>query len=369
MHTLLKTKKWSLAHTVLMLFVVLTTFLLGACSGGSSESTPVIIQAPVVTSPPPAPSQPSQQAEQTPQEIVAAMGIGINMGNTLDAPDEGEWALAAQEYYFDAYKNAGFSNVRIPVTWDAHVATTSPYEIDAQWLNRVEQIVDWALARDLYVVVNAHHESWLKNGFNTQKQARFLAIWTQVAERFKDKSLKLVFEILNEPNGMSLSQVDSLNLEALGVIRQSNPARAVIYSGNGFTPADAMISAAIPNDENIIANFHSYDPWPFAGQCTRAWGSSDDRQALRDIYQNVADWSANVNIAVTVNEFGAAMYDYQALQNVCNENDRLAYIKAHVTLQKEFGIASSVWDDGGSFQIYDRQSDSYSNALTSLIFE
>ncbi|MDT0595719.1 glycoside hydrolase family 5 protein [Glaciecola petra] len=352
--------------------MLISSMLLNACGGGGSESTPAVIPAPIVPPTPPAtpPAAPSQQTpEQTPQEIVAAMGIGINMGNTLDAPDEGDWALAAQEYYFDAYANAGFKNVRIPVTWDAHVSNTSPYDIDEAWLNRVEQIVDWALARDLYVVINAHHEIWLKNGFNSQKQERFLAIWTQVAERFKDKSLKLIFEILNEPDGMTLVQTDALNIEVLNVIRQSNPGRAVIYSGNGFTPADAMINAAIPNDENIIANFHSYDPWPFAGQCTRQWGSDQDRQNLRDIYQRVADWSANMNMAVTVNEYGAAMYDFQAPQNVCNEDDRLAYIKAHVELQKEFGIASSVWDDGGSFQIYDRQSDSFSNALQSLIFE
>lgn len=81
------------------------------------------------------------------------------------------------------------------------------------------------------------------------------------------------------------------------------------------------------------------------------------------------DWALAAEEYYTVNEFGAAMYDFQAPQNVCNEDDRLAYIKAHVELQKEFGIASAVWDDGGSFQIYDRQSDSYSNALQSLIFE
>lgn len=355
----------------LMMWLLLS-LLLGACGGGGSESTPAVIPAPIAPSAPPAipPSVPSQQTpEQTPQEIVTAMGIGINMGNTLDAPDEGEWALAAEEYYFDAYASAGFKNVRIPVTWDAHVSDTVPYDIDSVWLNRVEEIIDWALARDLYVVVNAHHEIWLKNNFNNLKQDRFLAIWTQVAERFKDKSLKLIFEILNEPDGMTLAQVDALNIEVLNVIRQSNPGRAVIYSGNGFTPAEAMINAAIPSDENIIANFHSYDPWEFAGQCTRRWGSVQDKQDLRDIYQRVSDWSANINIPVTVNEYGAAMYDFQADENVCNESDRLAYIKAHVELQKEFGIASSVWDDGGSFQIYDRQSNSYSNALESLIFD
>ena len=319
--------------------------------------------------PPPTTNTPTPDANyQTPTEIVAALGTGINMGNTLDAPSEGEWALAAQEYYYDAYKTAGFGHVRIPITWDKRVANQSPYEVNDDFFNRVEEIVDWAIERDFYVMINAHHESWLKNDINAEKRARFVAIWTQVADRFKNKSSKLLFEILNEPNGMTLEQVDSLNLEVLAVIRQSNPTRSVIYSGNGYTPAEAMKQADIPNDPNIIANFHSYDPWPFAGQCTRSWGSEADRLALREIYQDVSNWSENFGIPVIVNEFGAAMYDFTQPQNICNENDRLEYLKAHVALQKEFGIPGTVWCDGGSFQIYDRSSNTFSNALSSLIF-
>lgn len=311
---------------------------------------------------------PLDTSYKTPTEIVAALGTGINMGNTLDAPSEGEWALVAQEYYYDAYKDAGFGHVRIPITWDTRVANQAPYDIDNGFLNRVEEIVDWAIERDFYVMLNAHHESWLKNDINASKRARFVAVWTQVAERFKNKSSKLLFEILNEPNGMTLAEIDSLNSSILEVIRQTNPTRAVIYSGNGYTPAEAMKQADIPNDPNIIANFHSYDPWPFAGQCTRSWGSEADRLALRGIYQDVSNWSENFGIPVIVNEFGAAMYDFTQPQNICNENDRLEYLKAHVTLQKEFGIPGTVWCDGGSFQIYDRSSNTFSNALSSLIF-
>lgn len=352
----------------LFLSIMITLYLLSGCGSSSSVETNPIVSSPSATTSTPSPETGNGGSFESAAVIVAALGTGINMGNTLDAPDEGEWALAAEEYYFDAYQDAGFGHVRIPITWDTHVTTQAPYSIDAEWFDRVEQIIDWALERDIYVMVNAHHESWLKNNFNSQKEARFKAIWEQVSMRFQNKSPKLLFEILNEPNGMSLADVDNLNLEILAIIRANNPQRTVIYSGNGFTPAEVMKQANIPDDSYLIANFHSYDPWQFAGQCNRRWGSSQNIQALENIYEDVNNWSQNNNIPVIVNEFGAALYDFTQPQNACNEEDRLAYIKQHVQLQQEHGIPGAVWCDGGSFQIYDRASNTFSNALSSLIF-
>ena len=63
-------------------------------------------------------------------EMVAKMGMGINLGNTLEAPYEGSWSKEAMEYYFDDYKDAGYKNVRIPIRWDNHTMNTYPYTID-----------------------------------------------------------------------------------------------------------------------------------------------------------------------------------------------------------------------------------------------
>lgn len=288
---------------------------------------------------------------------VSAMGIGINLGNTLDAPNEGEWALEAEERYLVDFKSSGFSHVRIPVTWHNHVANEPPYTIDTAWLNRVEQVVDWALAQNLYVILNAHHESWLKNAYANQlNQNRFDRIWIQVADKFKHHSNKLIFEILNEPHGMSMADINKQNVRTLEIIRNVNPTRLVVYSGNGYTPVDSMLEAAIPaqNDDYLIANFHSYDPWPFAGQCLQTWGSEQDKLALEQIYQRANTWSQTHSIPVTVNEFGSAKYDFTAPENVCDLNDRLEYLKSHVAYSHKYGIAATFWDDGGSFSTYDR---------------
>ena len=299
-----------------------------------------------------------QYAEEAPSpaDLVADMGIGINLGNTLDAPTEGAWAPAAERHFLEDFAETGFGHVRIPVTWDQHVSASPPYTIAPEFLQRVEQVVDWGLAQGLYVILNAHHESWLKQDYSdTDKRARFAAIWRQVATHMQQKPERLIFEILNEPVGMSTVEVDQLNSTILAILRESNPTRAVVFSGNGFTPVDSLLSAAVPNDAHLIGNFHSYDPWPFAGQCTRSWGSADDRAQLAAIYQKAADWSANTGIPVMVNEFGAAHYDYLLPENVCDPQARLEYLGAHVAQARMKGIAVTVWDDNGSFQIYRRQ--------------
>ncbi len=291
---------------------------------------------------------------------VAEMGVGINLGNTLDAPYEGDWAAPAQKHYFADYKTAGFHHVRIPATWDNHTADTAPYTVDAARMDRTEQIVDWALAQGHYVILNAHHETWLKDDANNSAyQDRFEAIWAQIVERFKDKSSRLIFEILNEPQDMTVVQVNELNQRILNIIRADNPTRLVIFSGTGFTPIDSLLAADIPEDmsgnDYLIGNFHSYDPWEFAGQCTRTWGSSSDIAALTDIYQRAKSWSTEHKIPVTVNEFGVAHYDFEQPDNICDQGSRLLYFQSHVRLAIENGLAATVWDDGGSFVIYERE--------------
>ncbi len=295
----------------------------------------------------------------TADTAVNEMGIGINLGNTLDAPTEGAWAPVAQEQVIIDFKEAGFKHVRIPVTWDNRSEKTAPYTVDTDEMNRVEEVVDWALDQDLYVILNVHHDDWLKKGGNTFTQNnrnRFDAIWLQIVERFKNKPAKLLFEILNEPVDLTSANVDVLNARVLEIIRRVNPTRLVVFSGNDFTPINALLSAAIPDaeDEYLIGNFHAYDPWPFAGQCLRSWGSDSDKDELENIYKKAQTWSTENDIPVTVNEFGAAKFDFEAPENVCELEDRLQYLESHVEFATEYGISATFWDDAGSFSTYDR---------------
>ncbi|GAB5535579.1 MAG: hypothetical protein Rubg2KO_18280 [Rubricoccaceae bacterium] len=295
----------------------------------------------------------SASAQLTPQQAVAEMGRGINLGNTLEPPTESAWNNGpAQATYFDAYKAAGFTSVRVPVRWDEHTASTPPYSIDAGWMTRVEEVVDWGLDRDLYIVLNAHHEDWIKQGYSDPTlRARFDSIWVQVAERFKDKSEKLLFEIINEPFGMTVEEVDDMNARILSIIRKENPTRLVVFSGNEYSNIPQLLAAAIPDDPYLIGYFHSYDPWRFAGQSQGTWGSAAERAEVRQRFGQVEAWSNTHNIPVMLSEFGA-------MRNA-DEMSRQVFYATYVEEALRAGFAFHVWDDGGDFRLLNRQNNTW----------
>jgi len=352
-------------------------YLLASCGSGGSPEAPstVIVKQPTTVVEQislPITTPYSLTDEISPQQAIAEMAIGINLGNTFDAPHEGDWALPAQESFIIAFKDAGFKHVRIPVTWHEHTQLEAPYEIDSDFLTRVEEVVDWALAQDLYVILNAHHESWLKDNYQDQKNKNRLdSMWIKIAAHFKEKPAKLMFELLNEPNGMTVEDVNEVNKRILSIIRNENPNRLAVFSGHGFTPIDSLLATEIPDvqDKFLIGNFHSYDPWDFAGQCQQSWGTNEDKSKLRQIYQQASDWSVINQIPVMVNEFGAAKFDFTQPENVCVLAERLAYLSHHVSLASEFGIAGSFWDDGGSFSTYDRSNNTWGPEKDVLVAE
>ena len=296
---------------------------------------------------------PILSAQLTPQEAVAGMGRGINLGNTLEPPTEGAWNNGpAQEAYFNAYQEAGFSNIRIPVRWDEHTGDIAPFAINPTWMDRVEQVVDWGLSRGFYITLNGHHEDWLKNGYsNPTLRARYDAIWRQIATRFRNKSDKLLFEIINEPNGMTVAQVDDVNRRILGIIRETNPTRIVIYSGNMYSNAEQLFTAAIPNDDYVIGYYHAYDPWRFSGEGTGTWGTANDYQQITNKYRAVKNWSTANNIPIHHSEFGAI--------HECDFNSRMRIYAHNVEQCVVNGFAFSVWDDGGMFGILNRANNSW----------
>lgn len=300
-------------------------------------------------------------AQLTPEQAVAEMGRGINLGNTLEPPLEGSWNNGpAQESYFDAYLEAGFANIRIPVRWDMHTANSAPFAIDESWMDRVEEVVDWGLERGFYITLNGHHEDWLKNNYNNPTlRARYDSIWVQVAARFQNKSDKLLFEIINEPNGMSVAQVDDLNERILGIIRETNPTRLVIFGGNMYANAEQLFQAAIPDDDYLIGYYHAYDPWQFSGQGQGTWGTAAQYQQLNNKYQAVRNWSDANGIPIHHSEFGAI--------HACDFNSRMRIYAHNVEQCIVHGFAFSVWDDGGDFGILKRNSNTWPEVKEILV--
>lgn len=164
----------------------------------------------------------------TSMELVKDMGLGWNLGDTLDVcqadrdgdgkvnehvedgenVDETLWGNPkATKELFTALKEDGIKSVRIPVTWRDHMDAEG--NVDREWMDRVHEVVDYAYSQDMYVILNVHHDgggdpkfgAWIIEGAKNDKEntlKRYKNLWSQIAEEFKDYGDKLVFESMNE---------------------------------------------------------------------------------------------------------------------------------------------------------------------------
>lgn len=227
-------------------------------------------------------------------ELIKEFNNGWNLGNTLDATDPALAGESPEKFetawgnpvttpeLIEKVKDGGFNLIRIPVTWNEHIGSAPNYDINEDWLNRVQEVVDYAYDLDLYVILNLHHEEWHFPSYDNLDQAKtiLVKVWEQIAERFKDYNERLIFEALNEPR-MKRTEVEwtggtaeardvinQLNQAFLETIRNSsgnNPLRHTMLPTYAASASDQVLNDLIvPEDDKVIVSVHSYSPYNFA---------------------------------------------------------------------------------------------------------
>ena len=198
----------------------------------------------------------------------AELGRGVNFGNILDAPAEGEWGYTLEPILFDQAVKVGFEHIRLPVSWTHYTETSEPFTIDPAILDRVEWAIDQALSRGLKIIVDVHHYDEIHDN-PIDESPRALAMWEQIASRYAGYSDDVFFEILNEPHGQFNQFPELWNIyfrEALAVIRETNPDRKVLVGPVDWNSIAAVESLSLPDDPNLIASVHNYAPFEFTHQ-------------------------------------------------------------------------------------------------------
>lgn len=281
---------------------------------------------------------------------------GINLGNALEAPAEGEWGLVIREEWFALMAEAGFRSVRLPVRWSAHALETAPYTIDERFFVRVEQVVEQATRRGLAVVLNMHHYEEMA-GDPLAHQERFVAMWAQIAERFAAAPETLYFELLNEPNlALTAPLWNEMLATVIPVVRASNPARTLIAGPVDWNNFRRLPDLALPADEtNVIVTIHYYDPFPFTHQGAEwvpgadawlgtAWGSAGEQAAVAADLDQAAAWATAAGRPLYLGEFSA--------YSKAEEASRLLWTD-FVARQAELReISWAYWEFGAGFGIY-----------------
>lgn len=325
---------------------------------------------------------------ETADAAVENISAGWNLGNSLDSC--GSWIKmytdGNAENYETAWgnpvtekelittvKNAGFNAIRVPVTWTEHIDSSG--NIDKDWLDRVQEVIDYVISQNLYCVLNVHHDAgadgWIEASAECYKNnsEKFSGLWKNIANRFKNYGDKLIFEgfneILDNQNSWTNAQdsgaykaVNDFNQLFVDTVRKTGGNNSVrnlmvqVYSGS--CSEQALAGFKLPNDSvenHLIIHVHNYDPQAFTANdatwttMTDTWGSTEDKQYFDSLFERLGNFSEKQGVPLVIGEFGA---NYKG-----NEASRMLYADYFVTCAEKHGIKCFWWDTG-DMALFDR---------------
>jgi endoglucanase len=192
---------------------------------------------------------------------------GINLGNGFDAPPTEDWGVVIEENHFKYAKEAGMDHVRLPVRFSAYAKMTAPYTIDEEFFAKIDWALDMAEKYKLSILLDLHHYNELMTDPAANRD-RFLGLWKQISERYKDRPATVAFELLNEPSDKLVPELlDPLMKEAFTIVRATNPTRLVFIDSYFWSSTEWLDRVDTSYmDDNSVVTFHMYQPILFTHQ-------------------------------------------------------------------------------------------------------
>ena len=332
-------------------------------------------------------------------EATRLMGNGINLGNTLEACDsnvgiktntplsyETHWGQPkTTQAMIDGMKAAGFDTIRIPVAWmtNATHLYEGDYTIDADYMDRVEEVVRYARKAGMYVIVNDHWDGGWYGMFGSESaETRALAMeaykgmWQQIAERFRDYSDYLIFESANEELGTRFDEnsplycsdsvvtylndderyalTNEINQTFVDVVRATggnNATRFLLIAGYGTnidqTCDDRFQMPKDTVDSKLMVSVHYYDPWSYCGASSAAsatkWGKVSDYEYMDQQLAKMTKFT-EAGYGVVIGEYGALPCSDGLKDNT------LAYHMAFLDACTKYNLTNCLWDCSGLYK-------------------
>ncbi len=285
--------------------------------------------------------------EMTSQEVIADMGIGINLGNTFES--SGMRVSNVQQYetawgspvitkeMIQGYKDAGFDTLRVPVAW-SNMMQARTYEISSEYIARVKEVVGWALDCDMYVIMNIHWDGgWFSDFADDSQRERcfkkYETIWTQLSQEFGEFGGKLIFESLNEEGGWddiwnryshsgdkekSYSILNDINQRFVNIVRGSggnNEKRHLLIAGYNTDielTCDELYKMPEDPASRCAVSVHYYAPSVFAilekdatwGKARSDWGTEADMAELNKYMDMMKEHFVDKGVPVIIGEYG-----------------------------------------------------------------
>ena len=324
-------------------------------------------------------------------EIVSQIKVGWNLGNTLESYNTDKTGIDTETGWgnpkttkeiIKKVKDSGFNAIRIPVTWGEHMDETT---IQKEWLDRVQEVVDYAYNEGLFVILNMHHDDYIwfepqPSSFNGDS-TRLQYIWEQISERFKDYDDRLLFEGMNEPRTVGSSmewmggtkeersvvnQYQKIFVDTVRASGGNNAKRTLIVTSYAASAESiALNEMQVSTGKNIIFSVHYYAPWKFSEGTETAFTESG-RSELDSKFEELEQKFIAKGIPVIIDECGCV--------NSASEATRCDYYRYYISAAKSHGIKCFVWDNGkmsgeSSFGLFNRSKLTWNSAILDAIMD
>lgn len=338
-------------------------------------------------------------------EITEAMGMGWNLGNQMEAlrgttPVETGWGNPViREELLKLVSEQGFKTVRIPVSYLTHIGEGPDYTVEAAWLDRIQEVVDYVIDNGMFAIINMHGDgyytidgAWLLCAEPADKQveikAKYEAVWRQIADRFKNYDEHLIFESMNEefdntynnPNEEYYNNINDYNQIFTDTVRKTgsnNTKRWLLMPGwntnimytigdFGFkVPEDTLCEA---DGKRIMISVHFYDPYNFTlnedeNTFKTQWGKygvenvekTGNEAYVNAIFTKLSNKFVAEGYPVVIGELGV---QNKTEADPANNEFRRYWLEVVVSAAKRQGCVPVYWDNGWNlnkgFGIFDR---------------
>lgn len=315
--------------------------------------------------------------------LAAKMYAGWNIGNTLEAIG-GETAWGNPKItadYIVKIKQLGFNAIRIPCAWDQYIENAETYKIRESWLDRVNEVVGYCVANNMYAIVNIHWDGgWLENNCTPDKQEennrKQHALWTQIANRLNHYDEHLLFAGTNEPNVDTAQKMTVLKsylqtfIDAVRATGGNNAVRNLIVQGpNTDIDMTHNLFGNMPTDvvsNRLMAEVHYYNPWTFCGMDKdESWGrmayfwgafavSGSDRNStfgdeaeMKSLFGKMKTKFVDKGIPVILGEYGAiTIRTGLGANQEAHDKSRNLYDETVTREAKDHGLVPFYWETG-----------------------
>jgi endoglucanase len=325
-------------------------------------------------------------------ELARRMGNGINLGNTMEAYGRVKFgtkgSISDYETFWGqpvttpqivgAFKKAGFDTLRIPVAWTNTMAfETGDFKINEAYLTRVGELIEYAMAENMFVIVNDHWDGgwWGMFGSsdeNTRKKAfeLYVSMWTQIAEKYKDYPNRVIFESANEelgnrlndtditPDSGSLSEdecytmVNMINQVFVDTIRKTggrNADRFLLIAGYntdiGKTCDERFVMPTDSAKGRLLVSVHYYEPSDYCiNTSVSHWGTKDEYAKMNARFKKMTKFT-KAGYGVVVGEYGVSLKKDGSLKD-----NTLDYIGNLLDNCDVYGYCPVLWDCSSLFK-------------------